>query len=245
MSSLRKALGMARPAPGISRTWRARAIASSRTITRELCAATPARIAQFPDAARKRTGLPPRLAPHDRPRRDRAGHRRRSHCGTIRHHHRPRRHGQDDGGDRSRACDAGGVQRRGVFRRHRRGRRIQTLVAATIASSLGLAMQTADAVPTLLEYFRAQRILLVLDNCEHVVDAVATSAGDDVQPGLRRSHSRDQPRSAARRGRARLLAAAARKPRSRVEPEGRRRPALIPRSSYSWSAPRPRAAASS
>ena len=50
----------------------------------------------------------------------------------------------------------------------------QTLVAATIASSLGLAPQTTDVMPTLLEYFRAQRILLVLDNCEHVIDTVAT-----------------------------------------------------------------------
>jgi predicted ATPase/DNA-binding winged helix-turn-helix (wHTH) protein len=48
------------------------------------------------------------------------------------------------------------------------------LVAATIAASLGLSVQTADAVPTLLEYLRTLRILLVIDNCEHMVDAVAT-----------------------------------------------------------------------
>ncbi len=50
------------------------------------------------------------------------------------------------------------------------------LVAATIASSLGLSVQTADAVPTLLEYLRTLRILLVFDNCEHVIDAIATLA---------------------------------------------------------------------
>jgi DNA-binding winged helix-turn-helix (wHTH) protein len=50
------------------------------------------------------------------------------------------------------------------------------LVAATIASSLGLAAQTTDVLPTLLEYLRTLRILLVLDNCEHVVDTMATIA---------------------------------------------------------------------
>lgn len=50
------------------------------------------------------------------------------------------------------------------------------LVAATIAASLGLATQTADVLPTLLEYLRTLRILLVLDNCEHVVDTMAALA---------------------------------------------------------------------
>jgi predicted ATPase/DNA-binding winged helix-turn-helix (wHTH) protein len=50
------------------------------------------------------------------------------------------------------------------------------LVAGTIAASLGLSIQTADAVPTLLEYLRTQRILLVIDNCEHVIDTLATLA---------------------------------------------------------------------
>lgn len=47
------------------------------------------------------------------------------------------------------------------------------LVAVTIAASLGLSVQSADVEPTLGEYLRTQRVLLVLDNCEHVVDAVA------------------------------------------------------------------------
>jgi predicted ATPase/DNA-binding winged helix-turn-helix (wHTH) protein len=50
------------------------------------------------------------------------------------------------------------------------------LITATIASSLGLAVQSVDAVPTLLEYLRTLRMLLVLDNCEHVIDAVAVLA---------------------------------------------------------------------
>jgi len=50
------------------------------------------------------------------------------------------------------------------------------LVAATVASSLGLTIQTGDVVPTLLECLRTLRILLVLDNCEHVIDAAASLA---------------------------------------------------------------------
>lgn len=52
----------------------------------------------------------------------------------------------------------------------------EKVVAATTATSLGLSVQTADAMPTLLEYLRTLRILLVFDNCEHVIDAVATLA---------------------------------------------------------------------
>jgi predicted ATPase/DNA-binding winged helix-turn-helix (wHTH) protein len=50
----------------------------------------------------------------------------------------------------------------------------EKVVAATVATSLGLSVQIADATPTLLEYLRTLRILLVFDNCEHVIDAVAT-----------------------------------------------------------------------
>jgi predicted ATPase/DNA-binding winged helix-turn-helix (wHTH) protein len=50
------------------------------------------------------------------------------------------------------------------------------LVAATIASKLGLAVQIEDVLPALMLCLRSLRILLVLDNCEHVVDAAATLA---------------------------------------------------------------------
>jgi len=52
----------------------------------------------------------------------------------------------------------------------------ESLIAATVASSLGLSPETSDVVPTLLEYCRGQRLLLVIDNCEHVVDSIATLA---------------------------------------------------------------------
>jgi predicted ATPase/DNA-binding winged helix-turn-helix (wHTH) protein len=50
------------------------------------------------------------------------------------------------------------------------------LVATTIASALGLTIQTEDVLPALMTRMRTLRILLVLDNCEHVIDAAATLA---------------------------------------------------------------------
>ncbi len=50
------------------------------------------------------------------------------------------------------------------------------LVAATVASALGLSVNTEDVAPSLLVFLRSQRILLVLDNCEHVIDTAAPLA---------------------------------------------------------------------
>jgi predicted ATPase/DNA-binding winged helix-turn-helix (wHTH) protein len=50
------------------------------------------------------------------------------------------------------------------------------LVPATIASTLGLTIHADDVLPALLDCLRALRVLLVLDNCEHVIDAAATLA---------------------------------------------------------------------
>lgn len=50
------------------------------------------------------------------------------------------------------------------------------LVPATVASTLGLTIQTDDVLPTLMECLKSLRILVVLDNCEHVIDAAATLA---------------------------------------------------------------------
>jgi predicted ATPase/DNA-binding winged helix-turn-helix (wHTH) protein len=50
------------------------------------------------------------------------------------------------------------------------------LVAATIASTLGLTVQNEDVLPALMQCLQTLRVLLVLDNCEHVIDATATLA---------------------------------------------------------------------
>lgn len=50
------------------------------------------------------------------------------------------------------------------------------LVATTVASMLGLAVQSDDATPSLIAYLRDKRVLLILDTCEHLIDAVAALA---------------------------------------------------------------------
>ncbi len=41
---------------------------------------------------------------------------------------------------------------------------------------LGLSVQSHDTTPNLIAYLRNRRILLILDTCEHLVEAVATLA---------------------------------------------------------------------
>ena len=48
------------------------------------------------------------------------------------------------------------------------------LATVTVASTLGLSIQTADPLPTLIAFLQPRRILLVLDNCEHLIDAAAS-----------------------------------------------------------------------
>jgi predicted ATPase/DNA-binding winged helix-turn-helix (wHTH) protein len=51
--------------------------------------------------------------------------------------------------------------------------RDELLVAGTIASALGVVVAVGDPTPRLLETLRDKNLLLILDNCEHVVDAIA------------------------------------------------------------------------
>jgi predicted ATPase/DNA-binding winged helix-turn-helix (wHTH) protein len=48
-----------------------------------------------------------------------------------------------------------------------------TLVASTVASTLGVPTQSDDALEGLQAFLQDKRVLLVLDNCEHVVAAAA------------------------------------------------------------------------
>jgi predicted ATPase/DNA-binding winged helix-turn-helix (wHTH) protein len=50
------------------------------------------------------------------------------------------------------------------------------LVAMTVASMLGLSVRSDDATPILIAYLRDKRILLILDTCEHLIEAVAVLA---------------------------------------------------------------------
>jgi predicted ATPase/DNA-binding winged helix-turn-helix (wHTH) protein len=47
------------------------------------------------------------------------------------------------------------------------------LVPTAVASMLGLSVQSDDATPGLIAYLPANRMLLILDTCEHLIDAVA------------------------------------------------------------------------
>ena len=51
-----------------------------------------------------------------------------------------------------------------------------SLIATVVASMLGLAVQSDDATPSLIAHLRDKRILLILDTCEHLIEAVATLA---------------------------------------------------------------------
>jgi len=50
------------------------------------------------------------------------------------------------------------------------------LVGTAVASLLGLSVQSDDATPNLIAYLRDKRILLILDTCEHLIEAVAALA---------------------------------------------------------------------
>jgi predicted ATPase/DNA-binding winged helix-turn-helix (wHTH) protein len=54
------------------------------------------------------------------------------------------------------------------------------LVATAAASMLGLSVQSEDATPSLIAYLRDKRILLILDTCEHLIEAVATLVANIV-----------------------------------------------------------------
>ena len=51
-----------------------------------------------------------------------------------------------------------------------------SLVAPAVASSFGLAIQTNDVVPALIDHLLQAPTLLVLDSCEHVIDGVSALA---------------------------------------------------------------------
>ncbi len=50
------------------------------------------------------------------------------------------------------------------------------LVANAVAAELGVSVTTADALPGLIAFLAPRKALLVLDNCEHVIDAAASLA---------------------------------------------------------------------
>lgn len=52
----------------------------------------------------------------------------------------------------------------------------ESLIASTVATALGVCGQTQDSLGGLVAFLHGRRLLLVLDNCEHVIDAAASFA---------------------------------------------------------------------
>src|SRR5579859_3295592 len=50
------------------------------------------------------------------------------------------------------------------------------MVAASLAAMLGLSVQSDDLTPSLIAYLQDKRLLLIVDNCEHLIDAAAALA---------------------------------------------------------------------
>jgi DNA-binding winged helix-turn-helix (wHTH) protein len=63
-------------------------------------------------------------------------------------------------------------------------------VTTGVASMLGLSVQTEDVTSGLIAYLRDKRILLVLDTCEHLINAVAALAAQSSGPRRRSTSSR-------------------------------------------------------
>src|SRR3984893_5318931 len=50
------------------------------------------------------------------------------------------------------------------------------LIPGTVASALGLPVQSVDPIPGLIGFLRGKRMLLILDSCEHVIETAAVLA---------------------------------------------------------------------
>jgi predicted ATPase len=55
------------------------------------------------------------------------------------------------------------------------------LATTAISSMMGLSVQSEDATPGLISFLREKRILLILDTCEHLVDAIAGLAASVIE----------------------------------------------------------------
>jgi predicted ATPase/DNA-binding winged helix-turn-helix (wHTH) protein len=61
------------------------------------------------------------------------------------------------------------------------------LVNGTVAHALGMPVNAANAIPSLVDFLRERQMLLVFDNCEHVIEAVSF-LGESLFMGAPRVH---------------------------------------------------------
>ena len=91
-----------------------------------------------------------------------------------------------------------------------------SLVASAIASTLGVQeVPNRPVLQTLIAYLKTKAVLLILDNCEHVITEAAIVAGTPVVGLSTRSDTCHQPRSAPDRGRTYLQVTVAKRPDAR------------------------------
>ena len=69
------------------------------------------------------------------------------------------------------------------------------LAAISLASMLGLSVQSEDPIPGLIAYLRDKKIVLILDNCEHIIEAAASLAERIFLAAPAGPYPGDQPRS--------------------------------------------------
>ncbi len=92
------------------------------------------------------------------------------------------------------------------------------LVPSAVATVLGLEIRTGNTLPELVAWLRDRRTLLLLDNCEHVIDAVAglTAAILSGAPGVSILATSREPLGMAGEGEYRLTPLAIPKASSRL-----------------------------
>ena len=61
------------------------------------------------------------------------------------------------------------------------------LVPSALASALGIAVRSENPTHTLVSFLKDKEVLLVLDSCEHVIEAAA-SVAESIFSGARRTH---------------------------------------------------------
>ena len=79
--------------------------------------------------------------------------------------------------------------------------------SAALAHAVGQVLETRQhpgrtMVDSIAEFCRPRRLLLVLDNCEHLLDAASELARSNCREGSRCSSSNDEPGGAGQRSRA-------------------------------------------
>jgi DNA-binding winged helix-turn-helix (wHTH) protein len=78
------------------------------------------------------------------------------------------------------------------------------LVATAVASMLGLSVQSNDATPSLVAHLRDKRLFLILDTCEHLIEAVAALTSTIFAAAPQVHILATKSRGSPGRGRARL-----------------------------------------